>query len=313
MADPENYVLNRLQLENTSLPGTTVTIGRQRIVLDDQRFVGNSGWRQNEVTYDAVRLVNTSIRDLTIDLTHLDKVHRVYGVDSPQGTYTGGSTLVNLRYASPLGRLTGFAYLIGFDPIAGLTGGLDPRRGSTSTYGARLAGEWPVGAARWGYVASYATQEARGDNPLDLTNAYALAELHASAAGFTLTGGDENMHGNGVAGFATPLATAHLFDGWVDKFLTTPADGLDDRYGSLAWNRRTTLGLASLTATLVYRGFRDERLGTSFGREWDGALAGRWRRYTALLQYGSYRAAPDTPPAVARSAAKFWAQLEYLW
>jgi hypothetical protein len=32
-----------------------LTLGRQRINLDDQRFVGSVGWRQNEQTFDAVR------------------------------------------------------------------------------------------------------------------------------------------------------------------------------------------------------------------------------------------------------------------
>src|SRR5262245_50085397 len=43
VADPESYEINRLQLLNTSIPQTTVTLGRQRITLDDQRFVGNVG------------------------------------------------------------------------------------------------------------------------------------------------------------------------------------------------------------------------------------------------------------------------------
>ena len=45
VADPENIELNRLQLQYRGLPKTVVTIGRQRINLDDQRFVGAVGWR----------------------------------------------------------------------------------------------------------------------------------------------------------------------------------------------------------------------------------------------------------------------------
>jgi hypothetical protein len=106
VADPENYQLNRLYLTNTSLPQTAVTVGRQRIILDDQRFVGNTGWRQNEVTFDAVRVVNKSVTNLTFDLTFLDKVHRQFGVDSPQGTYKGDSYLANVAYQWRLGKLT---------------------------------------------------------------------------------------------------------------------------------------------------------------------------------------------------------------
>jgi hypothetical protein len=73
VADPENYALNRLQLANTSLPDTTITLGRQRINLDDQRFVGNVGWRMNEQTYDALRVVNKSVKSLTFDVTYSNR------------------------------------------------------------------------------------------------------------------------------------------------------------------------------------------------------------------------------------------------
>jgi len=69
IADPATHDLNRLQLTNTSLPGTTVVLGRQRIVLDDHRFVGDVGWRQNDQTFDAARLTNRSIENLTLDVT----------------------------------------------------------------------------------------------------------------------------------------------------------------------------------------------------------------------------------------------------
>jgi hypothetical protein len=313
VADPENYVLNRLSVTNTSLPQTAVTVGRQRIILDDQRFVGNTGWRQNEVTFDAVRVVNKSVTDLTLDLTFLDKVHRQYGVDSPQGTYKGDNYLANVAYQWAIGKLTAFAYLLDFDPITGLTGALDPRRGSTSTYGGRFAGSWPVAAVKVGYVASYAWQQPRGDNPLKFSNDYFLAEVNVTVAGVKLAGGEEIMQGNGTVGFATPLATLHLFEGWADKFLTTPANGIKDPYGSIGWTGTHLLGLDSLGATLIYHGFRAERVNVSYGSEWDAALTGKWRHYAALLQYANYTAASTTPIAIARNTSKFWAQLEYVW
>src|ERR1700712_602797 len=52
IADPENLELNRLQLQYKD-KHVTVTVGRQRINLDDQRWVGSVGWRQNEQTFGA--------------------------------------------------------------------------------------------------------------------------------------------------------------------------------------------------------------------------------------------------------------------
>jgi hypothetical protein len=313
VADPENYVLNRLSVTNTSLPQTSLTIGRQRINLDDQRFVGSSNWRQNEVTFDAVRVINKSVTNLTVDLTFLNKVHRIYGVDSPQGIYKGDSYLGNIAWQLPIGKLTAFAYLLDLDPITGLTGALDPRRGSTSTYGGRFVGSWPVGVAKIGYVASYAWQKSRDDNPVHFSNDYYLGELNFTLGGVKLAGGQEFLQGNGTVGFATPLATLHPFEGWADKFLTTPANGIKDTYGSLGWTGARSLGLDSLAATAVYHSFEAERVSVSYGSEWDFLLTGKWHHYTALLKYASYMAAATTPAAIARNTNKLWAQLEYIW
>ena len=108
-----------------AIPGTTLTLGRQRVLLDDQRFVGNVGWRQNEQTFDAFRVVNKSVKNLVLDATYLNRVNRVFGEDSPQGTYQGDTVLLNAA-TRRLGKFTGFGYLLEFDPIVGV-----PRRRTT--------------------------------------------------------------------------------------------------------------------------------------------------------------------------------------
>ncbi len=120
--DPESYEVNRFQLVNTSLPGTTLTLGRQRILLDDQRFVGNVGWRQNEQTFDAFRIVNKSVKNLVLDATYLNRVNRIFGHDSPQGTYKGDSALLNASYQTKVGKIAAFGYLLQFDDIVGRAG-----------------------------------------------------------------------------------------------------------------------------------------------------------------------------------------------
>jgi hypothetical protein len=313
VSDPENHVLNRLALTNTSLPQTTLTVGRQRINLDDQRFVGASNWRQNEVTFDAARIVNQSIKNLTVDLTFLDKVHRVYGIDSPQGTYKGDNYLANLAYQLPTAKLTGFAYVLEFDPIPGLTGGLDPRLGSTATYGGRFAGAQPLGGVKLGYVVSYAREESRANNPQNFSNGYFLGELSATFRSFTLAVTEEILQGNGKVGFMFPLGTLHPFQGWANKFSNTPANGVKDPHASLAWNGSHLLGLDALTAQVIYHDFHAERVNTSYGSEYDFLLSAKWHHFAPLLKYANYMADRETPPSVARDTKKFWAQLEYIW
>ncbi|HUQ51850.1 MAG TPA: alginate export family protein, partial [Gammaproteobacteria bacterium] len=103
VADPADFAaINRLALINKSLERTTLTFGRQRIVHDDQRFVGNVGWRQNEQTFDGLRAQWASPK-LKTDLTYAAQVNRVFGPNSPQGKWKGDVVLANSAYTLPIG------------------------------------------------------------------------------------------------------------------------------------------------------------------------------------------------------------------
>ena len=54
VADPNGSDLNQLYLQYAPNEDWQTRVGRQRILLDDQRFVGGVGWRQNEQTYDGL-------------------------------------------------------------------------------------------------------------------------------------------------------------------------------------------------------------------------------------------------------------------
>jgi hypothetical protein len=320
VADPEAYEINRLQLVNTSLPGTTVTLGRQRILLDDQRFVGNSGWRQNEQTFDAVRIVNKPLAALTLDATYLDQVNRVFGPDSPQGRYTGDGLLANVSYQFPIGKIAAFGYALDFDPITqfpGLTAAqaaaLDPVRVSTETYGIRFNGERPLSRFKLAYAGSYARQRDYGSNPLELDLDYYSVELIGTYRQYSLTVGQEVMQGNGTVGFSTPLATLHRFHGWADKFLTTPANGIDDRYLGLAYQTKGFWLLDTMSAALIYRSFESERRGVDLGEEIDVQVQAKYGRFLGMLKYANYDARAGMTPVVYQDTSKFWVQLEYVW
>ena len=298
VADPEAYEVNRLQLVNSSIPDTILVLGRQRISYDDQRFIDNVAWRQNEQTFDALRVSNKSVRGLTIDLVYLNQVNRVVGGDSPVGRYTGDNYLANVSYDTPVGRFTGFAYLLDFQEAA---------TDSTSTYGARYTAQREISGVRLAGFITYADQQDRANNPLDYSNEYLAGELAGTVKGWTATAGIEVLGGDGVRGFSTPLATLHKFQGWADKFLTTPVDGIDDRYLALGYAKKPLGLFDSLSASVVYHEFRSERLSLEYGSEVDILLLARWRRFTGLLKYADYRA-----DAFATDTKKFWIQLEFL-
>ncbi len=305
VADPESYEFNRLQLMNTSLPQTTITLGRQRINLDDQRFVGNVGWRQNEQTYDALRVVNKSITNLTFDVTYLDQVNRVFSKDSPQGRYEGDSFLGNVSYQFPIGKLTAFGYWLEFDPIPNVAAAV---RDSSQTYGLRFAGERPLRKLKLAYAASYATQEQYSDNPLNFDNDYYLLELTGTYRQYYVGLGWEVLGGNGVKGFTTPLATLHKFQGWTDKFLTTPVDGIDDRYLNAGFTLKGVGPLDTLGLQASWHDYQAERTSQDYGTEINLQLQAKWKRFTGLLKYADY-----STDGLFTDTSKFWMQVEYVW
>lgn len=307
VADPESYEVNRFQLTNTSLPGTTITLGRQRIALDDQRFVGPVGWRQNEQTFDALRVVNRSVANLVLDATYFDRVNRIYGPDSPQGHYEGDSFLLNASYQTKAGKISAFSYLLDFEGIAAVPAAV---RDSSATYGLRFAGEKPVGKIKLAYSASYATQTDYADNPLDFDLDYRAVELTGTFRQFSLGLGTEILEGNGVKGFTTPLATLHKFQGWDDKFLATPPNGIRDAYVNAGVTLKGVGALDTLGFALSYHDYEADRISADYGHEQNVSIAAKYKRASLLLKFADYR---QGALAAARNTSKLWMQLEFVW
>jgi hypothetical protein len=310
VGDGDEPELNRLQLTNKSLPGTTITAGRQRINLDDQRFIGNSGWRQNEQTYDSVRIVNQSVDKLTIDVAYVEQVNRVLGKASPVGRFDGDNLLVNASYQLPVGKLTAFAYRLDFNildsaPPAQRNAAIND---SSQTFGARFAGERAFGQVKLAYAASYASQDDYGRNPISYSTDYYLAELTASARGFSGGIGTEVLGGTGTKGFATPLASLHKFQGWADKLTATPANGVSDQYLSAGYSLKKLGPLEALSAQAVYHRFDADRGPAHYGDETDLQVAAKWKKFSALLKYADYHAGD-----LFTDTQKLWAQVEYIW
>jgi hypothetical protein len=310
VGDGDAPELNRLQLVNTALPGTTIAAGRQRINLDDQRFVGNAGWRQHEQTYDSVRIVNQSVKKLTFDFAYVEQVNRVFGEDSAVGRYEGDNLLANISYQFPAGKLTAYAYRLDFDvidsaPPAQRNAAVND---SSQTFGARFAGEHTFNSVKLAYAAAYANQDDYGRNPNSYSTDYVLAEITASAKGFSGGIGTEVLGGTGTKGFATPLASLHKFQGWADKFLATPVNGIDDRYLSAGYSVKKLGALEAVTALATYHRFDAGHGSAHYGDETDLQLAAKWKKFSAMLKYADYSA-----DSLFTDTQKLWAQVEYIW
>ena len=306
VADPQTIELNRLQIQNKSIAGTTLTGGRQRINLDDQRFVGSVGFRDNEQTFDAVRIETVPVKNLKIDVTYAISNRTIFGIDSAIAHIPGDNVFANVAYTTKIGTLTGFGYWIDQDRAT-------RRQFSSRTFGGRFAGKYALGkTTALTYALSYARQTAANDNPVRYSADYALAEAGFSAGGFVAGAGYEVLGADGGrpgSSFQTPLATLHKFQGWADKFLVTPANGIRDAYGSAGYTVKNVGPFASVGVLAVYHDFRSDRAGQHYGDEINVQLLAKvGGRTTAILKYAEYNA-----KSFATDTRKLWATVEYVF
>ena len=304
--DPQTIGLNRLQLQYRGLPKTVITVGRQRINLDDQRFVGGVGWRQNEQTYDAARVEWAGVKNLKVDLTYAWKVRTIWGVDGtptrPESV-SGNNIFGNASLTTKLGTLTAFGYAVDQDQTPLFAN-------SSITYGGRFAGAHPfTKTTKLNYMLSYARQIDYGRNPNRYTAEYFAGDLSLGikaltiGAGFEILGADK---GGALTSFQTPLATLHKFNGWADKFLVTPPNGLRDAYGSLGYGFKKVGPFETLGLTAAYHRYGSDRLGLRYGDEINLQAMAKMKRYTFLLKYADYSA-----KGFATDTKKFWASIEW--
>ena len=329
IADPSMTALNRLQLSYTSDFDTKFTIGRQRILIGDQRFVGNAGWRQHEQTFDSISAVNNSIDGLTFTYAYLYRINRVYGPDIPAPSNTApaaaaqanyfksNSHIMDAVYASiPSLKLEGYVFLLDLSAPSYAT--LPAQQTavwklSTATYGGRADYTMPVmQGVSAKLTGEYARQTNYANNPLSYGLNYWLGEGSVTYAGATALIGYESLGGNGTIGFSTPLATVHGFDGWADMFLATPANGLNDLYGKASYTLPADfIGMKALTGTVYYRSFSTDNLSAGIGHEWDfQAQLDVDKNFNLMVQYADYRGG-NVPLGGFADKNIFWLQAAY--
>jgi len=104
VADPDSTEVNRLSLTYSGLADTSVIYGRQRIIFDNARFVGNVGWHQNEQTFDGILFKNISLSDTTLNYAYIYNVNTILA-----GKTDIKGHLLNASYSGlSFGKLTGY-------------------------------------------------------------------------------------------------------------------------------------------------------------------------------------------------------------
>ncbi len=274
IADPEDTELNQFYLKyvkNFESLSIESILGRQRLILNDARFVGNVGWRQNEQTFDAYTLKLSAFEDFSFLYSYVDEINRIFGPSSGRD-FDSDSHLIDFAYSGlSYLKVTTFAYILD----------LSANALSSNTVGARINGTADLSETLlFNYTASYAYQTDGEGNTTDYKADYYQLEagigkkgLISGGLGYEVLGSD-----SGQAAFTTPLATLHKFNGWADVFLATPTNGLEDLYIftsiDLPW---------TIKSKWIYHFFYSDEGSADLGEEFDAVLSKKLTKNIAVL------------------------------
>lgn len=286
VADPQKSELNQLWLTYKGIPDTIIKGGRQRIKFDDDRYIGNVGWRQMETTFDSVLVThnNQQLFGLTINAGYIGNVQTFTAT-----TENIEAPILNVSYkVGDYGTAIGYGYWLDYTEK-------ENYEKSSQTYGLRFSNYQKPGdtmklSDNYGlvYTAEWARQDDYGHGKTQYSADRYNVMGGFTAYNFTFQGAMEQLDGKGVnKHFDTPLGTNHAFQGWADLFLVTPDNGIRDVSGTIV----TSLLRGDLILTGTYHDFTDDTGQLHYGDEWNAqALMKFGKHYSLLAKYAYYSA-----------------------
>jgi len=296
IADPETTELDQFLLQYNQ-NSFVAKVGRQVITMDNHRFVGHVGWRQDRQTFDGITFSHQPLKDLTFKYSYISKRNRIFaeGKDIDSKDH-----LVNAAYKTAVGKLVAYGYLLEVDNNT--DNGLD-------TFGIRFNGGTTLGSQKISYQLEYAQQDA--DNATTTYSAdYLLAEIKTSFSGVGVKLGYELLGSdNGEYGFSTPLATLHKFNGWSDQFLSTPKEGLTDIYASIGGK-----AAGGKWAVIYHKFDADDASATvdNLGSELNAVYTKSFsKHYSAGIKIASYSAGDSTAGKVDTDKIWLWLNAKF--
>jgi len=311
IVDPSDTDINQLFVDWTGIKNTRFRAGRQAINLDNVRFIGDIGFRQVMQVFDGASVLNKSIPDTEIFLAHNETVKQITAEERTDGHLD----IANIKYRiSPTEFLVGYGYFDSFEDLglgrawfgnapnaAGIAVGKNGNLNESAdqgnkTFGLRLDGIHPFNPnLRALYTAEYAKQTnyAGGDSRIDAH--YYKIGGGVGIDNFSIRADQEKLSSNNSQfAFQTPFGTNHLFQGWVDKFLATPVEGIEDtfvtatyKYGDFAFFADYHIIKSDEDFHTVGSGAATN--GNKFGKEWN--VAATWnidKNWMTKLEYGKF-------------------------
>jgi len=213
--DPKGTALDEVYLAFTGLPATHFVLGRQKINLDNERFVGPSDFRQMPQTFDAITLVNRTLTNAELFYGFVRQVNTIWqgNQSAISGQRENITHLANISARlPPFGDIVAYGYFIRDKDIPS---------NSTQTVGLKHLGNLDFPHVAFSSLMEYARQNEHSNNPIDFHAYYYhfnAAVILSPVNYFSLTpkGGLEVLSGNDKTpgkAFRTPLASQHIFNG----------------------------------------------------------------------------------------------------
>ncbi len=265
--------LNQLWIGYKNKDFGSAKVGRQIYTLDDHRFIGHVGWRQNIQTFDGITGTFSGAEKLAINGFYLDQQN---AVNATHNDLDALGLNVSYKFGKAL-QLTGFYYSIEGEDLAAQ---------SNDTFGFRAAGTYMVDELALKYFASYATQNENDGSPVGLNYDadYIAGDISAAIKGITLGAGFEILEPQ----FRTPLATVHKFNGYADALLplTGFTNGLEDYYVYAGYKIPVGNGIG---LKAIYHWFDSENGASDGGEEIDLVATYKINKYFSVMaKYGDY-------------------------
>ncbi|PKH89218.1 alginate export family protein [Colwellia sp. Bg11-28] len=249
IADPAGIDVNQAFV-NYSFDDYFFTLGRQSIKHGNERFVGDVGFRQNDQTYDGLRITKLLLSGVSFDYAYISQVNRIFGRDADSSLSTSDIRFIPLKGKRPVGQLGKHdvnAHLLNLEfkewqyadlsAYAYVVDNYDAVLFSNRTFGFSSNFRHKIGAIKWIGSIESAWQKKQKSTTRDWIN-YWQWELGAKVQSWQLSIRQEQLGQKDDEAFITPLATLHKFQGWTDQFLTTPKEGLMDASVRLLWKKR---------------------------------------------------------------------------
>lgn len=304
IGDPETTELNQAFLQYQGWD-TTFKAGRQRIKYDNDAFVGNVIWRQNEQTYDALSFVNQSVPGLTMSYAYVNQVNRIFGSDAdaaitPSYTnvdhYEADTHLLNASYTGIKNWTLGsYIYLMDFDEIPSYDNQTFGVSAKTNAFGLALSAEL-----------AYQDEAGTGSDK-DAMYFHGIATKTVGAQSFTL--GLEHLD----AGMKTPLATLHAFNGFADVFINQRANGSHNGITNPYFSHAMPIfwGMKWINTFHI---MGDNEISAGYGWEYDFVLTKKFNDHLlALAKLGVFNSNGDVlnGKSEAPDATRFSIELDY--